>query len=156
MVGLSSIHMAFKSWTIWHPPLFDHLNTEQVQYSDPYCNHCINVTSFVFYLTWELTSKIEWKNIPSLYFIWQTTNIEWNKHLTLWRLEFLYNLRRLSSYTRSSLISSFRSTLSNLKRGQQYLGALVAVVRSNRYINVKQRNMKTIWSRSVNYKKKNC
>ena len=39
-------------------------------------------------------------------------------------------------YTRSSSTSSFRSTLSNHKRGQQYLGALVAVVRSFRYINV--------------------
>ena len=67
-------------------------------------------------------------------FIWQTTNIDWNKQLTLWRLKFLYNLRQLSSYTRSNLISSFRSTLSKLKRGQQYLGALVAIVRSNRYI----------------------
>ena len=45
-------------------------------------------------------------------------------------------LRRLTSNTRSSLISSFRSTLSDLKRGQQYLGALVAVVRSIRYINM--------------------
>ena len=27
---------------------------------------CIYVTSFVFYVTWELTSKIDWKNIPSL------------------------------------------------------------------------------------------
>ena len=26
----------------------------------------IYVTSFVFYVTWELTSKIDWKNIPSL------------------------------------------------------------------------------------------
>ena len=24
------------------------------------------VTSFVFHVTWELTSKIDWKNIPSL------------------------------------------------------------------------------------------
>ena len=46
-----------------------------------------------------------------------------------------YNLRRLISHTRSSSISSFRSTLSNLKRGQQYLGALVAVVRSICYMN---------------------
>ena len=46
----------------------------------------------------------------------------------------MYNLRRLTSYTRSSSIFSFRSTLSNLKRGQQFLGALVAVVRSIRYM----------------------
>ena len=26
----------------------------------------IHVTSFVFHVTWELTSKIDWKNIPSL------------------------------------------------------------------------------------------
>ena len=45
-----------------------------------------------------------------------------------------YNLRRLTSSTRSSSTSSFRSTLSDLKRGQQYLGALVAVVRSIRYM----------------------
>ena len=43
-------------------------------------------------------------------------------------------LRRPPTHTRSSSISSFQSTLSNLKRGPQYLGALVAVVRSSRYI----------------------
>ena len=50
-------------------------------------------------------------------------------YLTLRRLQILYKLQRPSTHTRSSLISSFRSTLSELKRGQQYLGALVAVVR---------------------------
>ena len=48
----------------------------------------------------------------------------------------IYNLRRppAPSYTRSSSPPSFWSSLSNLKRGQQFLGALVAVVRSTRYI----------------------
>ena len=57
-----------------------------------------------------------------------------NQILTIWRLQFLYNLWRLTSYIRSSLISSFQSSLSNLKRGQPFLGALVAVVRSIRYM----------------------
>ena len=39
------------------------------------------------------------------------------------------HLRRPPTHTRSSSVSSFRSTFSNLKRGQQSLGALVAVVR---------------------------
>ena len=53
-----------------------------------------------------------------------------------WRLcGIQLQLRRPPTHTRSSSVSSFRSTLSNLKRGQQYLGALVAVVHSNRYIN---------------------
>ena len=45
----------------------------------------------------------------------------------------ILRLQRPPTYTRSSSVSSFRSTLSNLKRGQQYLGTLVAVVRSIRY-----------------------
>ena len=63
-----------------------------------------------------------------------------NVHLTLRRLQFLYDLRRLTSNTRSSSISSFQSTLSELKRGQQYLGTLVALVRSIRYIYTTQRS----------------
>ena len=53
-------------------------------------------------------------------------------------------LRRPPTYTRSSSVSSFGSTLSNLKRGQQYLGALVAVVRSNRYTSLSLLSLK-IW-----------
>ena len=37
--------------------------------------------------------------------------------LTLWRLQFFHKLRRLSTYTRSSLTSSFRSTLSTTQTG---------------------------------------
>ena len=71
------------------------------------------------------------------------SQLESSDHLTLvhlcYQFRTLRNLRidikdRLEEYPRSSLISSFRSTLSNLKRGQQTIGALVAVVRSNRYI----------------------
>ena len=38
-------------------------------------------------------------------------------YLTLWRLQFFYKLRRLSTHTRSSSISSLRSTLSTIQTG---------------------------------------
>ena len=40
-----------------------------------------------------------------------------NPYLTLWRLQFFYKWRRLSTYTRSSSTPSFRSTLSTTQTG---------------------------------------
>ena len=41
-------------------------NWEELWISKKLLTWCIYVTSFVFYVTWELPSKIDWKNIPSL------------------------------------------------------------------------------------------
>ena len=49
--------------------------------------------------------------------ILNTMNTFWNKHLTLWRPQFFYKSRRPSTYSRSSSISSFRSTLSTTQTG---------------------------------------
>ena len=70
---------------------------------------------------------------PPFYLI--TMNIDWNKHFNSVSTSTSSQLRQPPTYSRSSSVPSFRSTLSNLKRGQHYLGTLVAVFRSNRYIN---------------------
>ena len=50
--------------------LFTHISYRGKTYTITAQEPSINVTSFVFHVTWELTSKIDWKNIPSLLAGW--------------------------------------------------------------------------------------
>ena len=132
-------------WETWSPKLLGQkglANLSPFVYMLP--DHPLNVTERT--QSWSGDVRLHWGllyrcsialnllHYPILSLTVVSQKGETQRVKSLWQLQFLYNLRRLTPYTRSSSISSFWRSLSNLKWGQQYLGALVAVVRSNRFI----------------------